>query len=399
MILKKILCILVIIWFVNGKSQHNIILEALDAPSDVTPQFTIVNCGTPVGYLADGLPANTVDIAAIQPIQVNVTVPGPYNFTTNTNNGVVFSASGTFTTTGTQTVNLIGTGIPTEYTVDSGSYPYTVSNTTGTNAGSCDFTRKVYVPDQNYTGTIRNTNGAHRFLYKVITFNGKQWLQTNLGSAYNKVGHPNFNPEMAATGVNDYLAFGSLFQVGRNSDGHELMTWASATSGTPVSGTSTTITANSGQFYTSGNILNANYYAERIPFNGHFIVGPDIPCPNGFYPMFETYITVQDVPSGSYNAGSAYWINSPLKLVAPTVYRNAANGSMTSYSRRLMRLNTVSTFPNATANSPQFVIEGGAITYTDLSGTAYMDRRYIESLNTDRRGQLDGYPMRCVKNN
>jgi hypothetical protein len=398
MIFKKIFYAFVVLWFAQGQCQHNVILEALDAPSGA-PQFTIVNCGSPVGYLADGLPANSADIAAIQPILVNVTVPGPYNFTTNTINGVIFSATGTFTNTGTQTVNLIGSGIPTDYTVDNNTIPYSVSNVTATNAGTCSFTRKVYVPDQNYTGTIRN-DGMHRFLYKVITFNGKEWLQTNLGAHYNQVGHPNFNPEMAATGINDYLAFGSLFQVGRNSDGHELMTWTSATSGIPVSGTSTTITANSGQFYISSNAANGDYYAIKTAFNGHFIVGPDIPCPSGFYPMFETYTASNDVPSGSYNAGSSYWINSPLKLVAPTVYRNAANGNMLSYGRRLIRLNNVSTFPNHTSNSPQFVIEGGAITYTDTFGvTAYMDRRFIESGNIDRRGQLDGYPMRCVKNN
>ncbi len=45
-------------------------------------------------------------------IQINVTTVGAYNITTNTNNGVTFSASGTFSATGLQTVTLTGSGTP-----------------------------------------------------------------------------------------------------------------------------------------------------------------------------------------------------------------------------------------------------------------------------------------------
>ena len=39
---------------------------------------------------------------------------------------------------------------------------------------------------------------------------------------------------------NDHLAYGSFYQWGRFSDGHELITWTSATAGTPVNGTTST---------------------------------------------------------------------------------------------------------------------------------------------------------------
>jgi len=47
-------------------------------------------------------------------VTVNVTVAtiGTYNITTNTSNGMTFSAAGTFTTTGTQPVVLVGSGTP-----------------------------------------------------------------------------------------------------------------------------------------------------------------------------------------------------------------------------------------------------------------------------------------------
>lgn len=46
-------------------------------------------------------------------LQVNVIVPGVYNFTTELTNGMIFSSSGTFTTTGIQNVTLQGSGTPT----------------------------------------------------------------------------------------------------------------------------------------------------------------------------------------------------------------------------------------------------------------------------------------------
>jgi len=51
-------------------------------------------------------PANTVDIV------VNVTTAGPYNISTTLNNGMTFSASGTFSSTGAHTITLAGTGTP-----------------------------------------------------------------------------------------------------------------------------------------------------------------------------------------------------------------------------------------------------------------------------------------------
>jgi hypothetical protein len=52
-------------------------------------------------------PANTITI------QVNVTVIGSFNISTNIVNGISFNKTGTFTTTGLQTVVLIGSGMPT----------------------------------------------------------------------------------------------------------------------------------------------------------------------------------------------------------------------------------------------------------------------------------------------
>src|SRR6185436_14857736 len=61
--------------------------------------------------------ANTVTV------QVNVTTLGTYSLSTNTVSGISFSASGTFSTLGVQTVIMAGTGTPTA----SGSLAFTVT--------------------------------------------------------------------------------------------------------------------------------------------------------------------------------------------------------------------------------------------------------------------------------
>ena len=71
-----------------------------------------VNCSTANvnGTYTAGTPlnptTNTVDI------DVNVTTAGPYNISTTLNNGMTFSASGTFSSTGIKTVHLAGNGTP-----------------------------------------------------------------------------------------------------------------------------------------------------------------------------------------------------------------------------------------------------------------------------------------------
>jgi hypothetical protein len=62
-------------------------------------------------------------------IQVNVVQTGTYTITSSSANGVVFSISGSFTTTGPQTVELIGSGIPQE----AGVYAF------GPGTASCSF--------------------------------------------------------------------------------------------------------------------------------------------------------------------------------------------------------------------------------------------------------------------
>ena len=71
-----------------------------------------VNCSTADvnGTYDAGTPLDPMTNAV--DIDVNVTTTGPYNIATSLNNGMTFNASGTFSTTGVQTIQLAGNGTP-----------------------------------------------------------------------------------------------------------------------------------------------------------------------------------------------------------------------------------------------------------------------------------------------
>jgi hypothetical protein len=95
---------------------------------------------TIAGTYTVGTPLTAANTATVT---VNVTTVGPYTISTNTVNGITFSKSGTFTTLGTQTVVLNGTGTPAAagtntFTVTAGTSTCTFTVTT-TTAGPANF--------------------------------------------------------------------------------------------------------------------------------------------------------------------------------------------------------------------------------------------------------------------
>lgn len=78
-------------------------------------------------------------------IQVNVTTTGTYYLSTVPNNGISFTASGSFTTTGLQTITLTGSGTP----ITSGTFNYSPGN------NGCSFTITVLPADALATNYIK----------------------------------------------------------------------------------------------------------------------------------------------------------------------------------------------------------------------------------------------------
>jgi hypothetical protein len=107
---------------------------------------------TPSGTYTQGITltsANTVGVT------VTVTTPGTYAISTNNVNGVSFTASGTFTTTGIQTVILVGSGTPT------GSGPQTFAVTFGSSTCNFSITFAPGTAPLDYFPTTVGSNWAY----------------------------------------------------------------------------------------------------------------------------------------------------------------------------------------------------------------------------------------------
>ncbi|MBL7710766.1 MAG: DNA/RNA non-specific endonuclease [Chitinophagaceae bacterium] len=98
-------------------------------PAPAVASFTI-NCAavTVQGTYTGGLTLNNTNTITVP---VNVTQVGTYSVSTATINGITFSGSGSFSTTGKQSITLQGTGIP----VNNSTYFYLIS----AGAATCSF--------------------------------------------------------------------------------------------------------------------------------------------------------------------------------------------------------------------------------------------------------------------
>ena len=115
------------------------------APGNCTP-------GTVSGAYTVGTALNSADSVVIQ---VNVTTVGTYSIGTSTLNGMTFSAAGTFSATGTQSVTLKGTGTPTS----AGSFNFPVS----AGSSNCSFSVTVTTGSTDYFPRTTNSNWTYQF--------------------------------------------------------------------------------------------------------------------------------------------------------------------------------------------------------------------------------------------
>lgn len=289
-----------------------------------TAIFTIGNCQVQsAGYLVKFLDVNDpqeTEIFPFQIISVQVTQTGTYEITTNIVNGVRFRSVGTFTTLGLQNVTLQAEGTPQNH----GNFQYSVEN--------CNFSRNVYVADRRYkdvTTQGQNADGLggvttrhHRFIYKIFESSqtSEEWMQTNLGAYYNKVGHPSFNPDAIPASVSDYNAFGSVFQWGRYSDGHELINWISGTENINTSVNLTTVTTVTGDVANHNRMILSQQWQQTPNSNlWQGESGLNNPCPKGFRVPLQSEYTKESTLNGFQNINDAF--NSDFKIVGPGARR------------------------------------------------------------------------------
>ena len=154
-------------------------------------------------------------------------------------------------------------------------------------------------------------DGVHDFMYLPVTSaTGEVWLNNNLGADYANLNHASFDLSEQATSLTDPLAYGSIYQWGRYSDGHEIRTSVAigtkATTAVPNTGG-----AWDGLFITDDG-FPYDWLATQDPTLWQGVAGTNNPCPSGYRLPTETEMNAERATWGSNNAAGAF--ASPLKL-------------------------------------------------------------------------------------
>ncbi len=176
-------------------------------------------------------------------------------------------------------------------------------------------------------------DGVHDFLYLPVTGeDGNVWLNNNLGAHYSNIHHASFNPAQQATSANDFNAYGSLYQWGRLSDGHEIINWISATASDgaeqsrETSTQSTSTTPGHDDFILQGGFAEwldlGDQPAEDMMWQG--LSGTNNPCPQGFRIPTNELTDIANA-AGITNSATALASN----LAFPTLgFRNNVTGEL-----------------------------------------------------------------------
>lgn len=219
---------------------------------------------------------------------------------------------------------------------------------------------KVLVSDANGNATWQEleTLGLTPSFKAAMSTTGKVWMDRNLGAT------------RVATSMTDHLAYGSLYQWGRGSDGHQLINWTSSTAGTAVNGTTATTSSTN----TPGNALFITGSDWRNPQNNNLwqgVSGINNPCPLGYRLPTNTELTAEIVAYNITSNATAY--ASHLKFTVPG-YRDNSNGSLYDV--------------------------GGSGTYwtSTVSGTSATGRYWLTASTTiSNFDRTYGFTVRCLK--
>jgi len=228
------------------------------------------------------------------------------------------------------------------------------------------------IPDREFG------DGTHDFLYvPVVSEIGEIWLNNNLGAHYSNLNHADFDPVQQATSRSDFRAYGSIYQWGRYSDGHEIINRNSSSSAS--SSNSTTFSSSS-----NTSVGHANYIrVSGSPYNWYRGTNPDPddlwqgvtginnPCPQGFKVPTITELNNERLSWYSNNSSGAF--ESSLKLTVAG-FRGRNTGSFLntgSYGR----------YYSSTVN-------GNSVRHLHFQSS---------SATIDSFSRARGYPIRCIR--
>lgn len=284
------------IWVETG--WLNMCTQIITSPSAYTLNTTPV---------VNGSYENGVDLTASEfiVVEVNVTQIGYWGAKTNEMNGVSFSGSGNFSSTGLQTITLTGAGMP----ANRGTYSFSITySNSASSSVNISFLCASALPASS-TAIVEVTGAA-----------GRIWMDRNLGA------------HRAAISQDDCRAYGNYFQWGRGADGHELIIFNANGSSSQVNGYTTTLSTTDQPGHSNFISPSGGDYDWRTPRNNAlWSTGINDPCPDGYRIPTDQEWRDEVTAAGIINGLTAF--NSSLKLTY-TGYRdmyNYAQGNVVHY--------------------------------------------------------------------
>jgi len=295
----------------GGTGTQNIVLTATGTPiSSGTASFTINTAGQTCTF------TRTVSAGAIATINcAGATNSGSLKdgIAASSVNSVISYTGGNAGSHSGQTVTSTGvTGLTAtlsagNFASGAGTLTYTITGTPAS-AGTANFA--INIGGQTCTLTLSVSATAPNVcnpsnptvIVDVVSTTGKTWMDRNLGAT------------RAATSSTDVQSYGSLYQWGRGSDGHQCVnryTGDGVTTSSTTSTNSSTDTPGHGNFIKEGS----SPYDWRVPQNTNLwqgVSGTNNPCPSGYRLPTNAELDAERAIFPSQNANGAY--NSVLKL-------------------------------------------------------------------------------------
>ena len=163
-----------------------------------TYQGTSIINNVGIGYNGENVPS-----ASTITVQLTTDEPTSYNLTaTHIGTGLVYSASGSFATSGTYPVVLNNNGVAIPWD----TFGVLTMPLTGA-SNSINLVPRIDIKSIPASATA----------VVNVTYGTQTWMDRNLGA------------HRVATALNDVLSYGNYYQWGRPADGHEIIVWNGAT--------------------------------------------------------------------------------------------------------------------------------------------------------------------------